>query len=179
MARRPRSIPEINAGSMADIAFLLLVFFLVTTTFDTPTGLKVTLPPYQEKIVENEVVERNVLMVLVNANDKLLVEKRLMNIEQLSEFAKTFITNNGRRPDMSDSPEDAIVSLKNDRGTSFERYTQVFNEIKRAYNEIKETEALQQYGVPFNNLSTKQQEEINKKYPVQISLAEPENVQGI
>jgi biopolymer transport protein ExbD len=178
MARKSRAIPEINAGSMADIAFLLLIFFLVTTTMDSDSGITIKLPPWEEVPQENDakIKAQNVLEVLVNANNQLLVEGQLLRVNQLRDKTKKFITNNGKDPNMSVSPEKAIVSLKNDRGTSYKMYISVQNELKAAYREVREEYALSKYGRKFEHLNDKQSEEVKEKYPQKISEAEPENI---
>ncbi|MCB0733505.1 MAG: biopolymer transporter ExbD [Flavobacteriales bacterium] len=178
MSRRSRGIPEINAGSMADIAFLLLVFFLVTTTMDTDKGLRVKLPPYPDFTnppPKTEQYERNVLEVLVNSNDQLLVENQLMSIEGLTKLTKDHLTNEGRNPKLAESSLKAIVSLKNDRGTSYERYLEVYNELMRAYNEVRNEYALAKYGRPYNDLpgNGESAKDVKTKYPMKISEAEP------
>lgn len=178
MARKSRSIPEINAGSMADIAFLLLIFFLVTTTMDSDSGISIKLPPWEEeqRPDESKIKARNVLEVLVNTNNQLLVEGELLRINQLRDKTKKFITNNGVDPNMSVSPDKAIVSLKNDRGTSYETYIAVQNELKAAYREVREEYALNKYGRKLENLNTTQEEEVKEKFPQKISEAEPETI---
>lgn len=176
MARKSRGTPEINAGSMADIAFLLLIFFLVTTTMSTDAGLQVKLPPWPDPnvpIEDSKQKQRDVLEVLINANNQLLVEKKLMKVSDLNAFTKRFLTNNGRDPNMSTSPEKAIVSLKNDRGTGFETYVGVYNELIRAYNEVRDEAAERKYGKPFSGLNKTQKDEIKKIFPMKISEAEP------
>ena len=97
MARNKRAIPEINAGSMADIAFLLLIFYLVTTTMDTDKGINRKLPPFDEELVEDPppIKERNIFTVLVNSNDQLLVEDEYLQISELRVKAMEFVDNNG------------------------------------------------------------------------------------
>jgi biopolymer transport protein ExbD len=181
MARKKRPIPEINAGSMADIAFLLLVFFLVTTTMDTDKGIRVKLPPYpeesSEEIISNQ-NNRNVLEVLVNANDYLLVEGKIMNIESLTEITKMHLTNEGARLDLAESAEKAIVSLVNDRGTSYKRYIQVYNELTRAYNEVRNDYANRRYNKDYKDLAKDTKKIVRKKYPMKISEAEPVDKSG-
>lgn len=163
---------------MADIAFLLLVFFLVTTTMDSDKGLRVKLPPMPDPSNPPPIStqnNRNVLEVLVNYNDQLLVEEDLLGIEKLTEKTKQHLTNDGRLPNFAESSEKAIVSLKNDRGTSYKRYLQVYNEIKRAYNEVREEYAEKKYGKPYDKLREKEKEVVDTKFPVKISEAEPEN----
>jgi biopolymer transport protein ExbD len=181
MARKKRPIPEINAGSMADIAFLLLVFFLVTTTMDTDKGLRVKLPPYPDPTMPPPTStqnNRNVLEVLVNANNQLLVEGQIADIEGLTELTKAHLTNEGRRLDLAESSEKAIVSLKNDRGTSYQRYVQVYNELTRAYNEVRNSYSNSMYNKDYQDLTKEPKKVVRKKYPMKISEAEPVDKSG-
>lgn len=174
-----RKIPAINAGSMADIAFLLLIFFLVTTTMNTDSGISILLPPYIEDVPPPpDVNKRNVLRVLVNSRDQLLVNEELMSVKNLREFTKKFLTNNGRDPNLSQSPDKAIVSLKNDRGTSYEVYLTIQNELKAAYREVRDAEAQRRFGMDYNKLKDDKQKEIRAIYPQRISEAEPEDIGG-
>lgn len=199
MARR--SAPEINAGSMADIAFLLLIFFLVTTTMDVDGGLTRKLPPPLEVPDEPPppVKQRNVFEVLVNANDNLLVEDEIMLVSELREKAKEFII--GDRTEQDESlPEyktvaipilgdyrvsKQIVSLQNDRGTSYEMYIKVQNELVAAYNEVREEFAQEKFGKSYKQLkidaensekAKMQLKAVKKVYPQRISEAEPKNI---
>ncbi|NNC95312.1 MAG: biopolymer transporter ExbD [Chitinophagales bacterium] len=197
MARGKKQNNEINAGSMADIAFLLLIFFLVTTTIKIDKGILHRLPPWIEEPQDIPPInKRNVLEVLINANDLLLVENEYVKVRNLREVTKRFISNNGANPDLSDSPEKAVVSLKNDRGTSYDIYLQVQNELKAAYRELrddmakKETrgrmtyEDLRQCENPLNPITTASQkkncetirEKVKNTYPMKISEAEPEDL---
>lgn len=176
MARKSRSVPEINAGSMADIAFLLLIFFLVTTTMDSDAGLQVKLPPWPDPSQPPPTSTQNnrdVLEVLINANNQLLVEKKIMKVNELNEFTKQFLTNEGRDPNMATSSKKAIISLKNDRGTGYETYVSVYNELIRAYNEVRDEAAEKKFGKPFSKLTKKQKDEIKDMHPMKISEAEP------
>lgn len=176
-----RTLPEINAGSMADIAFLLLIFFLVTTTMDVDTGLVRKLPamPEEEEIIDDSQIKaRNIYVVLVNAKDQLLVEEELMDISQLREGAKKFLNNWGKNPDLSDSPLKAIISLQNDRGTSYEMYVKVQNELSAAYRELRDAEAQRKFGVYYAELKGDSKKEIRKMYPQKISEAEPKKMGG-
>ncbi len=165
---------EINAGSMADIAFLLLIFFLVTTTMDQDKGLLVKLPPWVPKGEELDIQihKRNLFTVLVNANDELLVRGQVMDINQLRTKTKEFLANPNNDPDMAISPKNAIVSLKNDRGTHYEKYLAVYNELKAAYNELREETALKKYGKNMDKLPEAKQDEIKNEFPLVISEAE-------
>lgn len=174
-----REVPEINTASMADMAFLLLVYFLFTTTIDSDKGLQILLPP---KVENNQSVahpkKRNVLNVLVNGRDQLLVRGELTELKDLTELVKRHVGNFGTDPNFSESPSKAIISIKNDRGTSYEMYIKVQNELKRGYSELRNNEALSVYGRPYNELNDAQKESISKKFPQKISEAEPENVFG-
>ena len=181
MARSRRGLPEINAGSMADIAFLLLIFFLVTTTMDQDTGIASKLPHMPEEEMQeddSQIHARNIYVVLINTHNQLLVEGELMDISQLKDGAKSFINNNGMDPNSSDSPEKAIVSLQNDRGTEYMTYIRVQNELAAAYTDLRNNASLNKFGESFINLNKTQQKEIKKMYPQKISEAEPKNIGG-
>ncbi len=197
MARR--EAPEINAGSMADIAFLLLIFFLVTTTMDVDSGLTRKLPPPIEEEQEDppEVKQRNVFQVLVNANDDLLVEGEPMLVSNLREEAMKFIIgdpNDESMPEfkMTEVPvfgtipvSKQIVSLQNDRGTSYEMYIKVQNELVGAYNDVRDDYAMEKFGKTLSQLekeaensekAKQQAAAVKKVYPQRISEAEPKNI---
>lgn len=165
---------------MADIAFLLLVFFLVTTTMDIPTGIQVQLPPItDEPPPESQQRKKEVLEVLVNARDQLLVEGELMQVNQLKQKTMDHLTNEGRNPNLSTTSTKAIVSLKNDRGTSYEMYLSVYNELEAAYKQVRDDYAMQKFGREFKKLRTEEQiDEVKEKYPKKLSEAEPVNVGG-
>ena len=175
MARSKRSNPEINAGSMADIAFLLLIFFLVTTTMDVDTGIARKLPVLDDTQQPEDMQgnARNIYEVYVNKKDKLLVEDEELDIEDLRSGAKEFLNNNGKNPALSDSPEKAIISLVNSRGTSYEMYIAVQNELTAAYNELRDDEAIRKYSLNYTELAKDKQKEIRKMYPMKISEAPP------
>jgi len=179
--KKDRATPEVNAGSMADIAFLLLIFFLVTTTIDTDKGIAIRLPPMPEPNQPEtniKLKERNVLKVLVNAADQLLVDGKPMSIKELKKAAKDFIDNPMQDPTLAESPQKAVISLKNDRGTSYNLYIQVHNELKAAYNELREAKAQNDYGKTLEKLPESQQNEIRDYYRQVISEAEPEDLGG-
>ena len=175
MARSNRSVPEINAGSMADIAFLLLIFFLVTTTMDVDTGIARKLPVLDEEqeIEDMQGNDRNIYEVYVNTKDALLVEEEEMNINNLREGAKEFLNNNGKNPKLSDSPEKAIISLQNSRGTSYEMYIAVQNELTAAYNELRNEASLKKYNLNYTELPKDKRKVVRKMFPMKISEAEP------
>lgn len=171
---RDRMKNEVNAGSMADIAFLLLIFFLVTTTIAEDKGVLVKLPPWSnEPPPELQLKKRNVYSVLVNANNQLLVRGELTDIEDLRDNAKEFIMNPNNRSDMAEKPTKAIISLKNDRGTKYDTYLQVWNELKGAYNELREDEAQKRFNKGYEFLERAQKKAINADIPLVISEAEP------
>jgi biopolymer transport protein ExbD len=196
MARKKRTPPEINAGSMADIAFLLLIFFLVTTTMDVDTGLQRMLPPPLPPDMPEppEIKQRNVFVVLVNANNQLLVEGDWLDIRNLRKKAKEFIAN---PTDKGDLPEKEmkevpffgmypvskqVISLQNDRGTSYETYIRVQNELAAAYNELRNELALSKFGKSYDDLvrlgDKEKTDAIKAIYPQRISEAEPKNIGG-
>ena len=151
MARR--KAPEVNAGSMADIAFLLLIFFLVTTTIETDSGLNRKLPPMEDVVDPPIIKERNIFTVVVNKFNQLLVEEKPLELTELRNEAVKFLDNGcgkgeeacsyclgDRNPDSSDNPEKAVISLKNDRETDYKVYIAVQNELVAAYNVLRNRE---------------------------------------
>ena len=184
MAGKRRGLPEINAGSMADIAFLLLIFFLVTTTMDVDSGISRKLPPMPEENVETpEINKRNIYVVLINKNNKVLagigsptnnieVDGNGIISESLKEEVKSFVNNNGKKGNSSESPEKAVVSLQNQEGTSYSMYIQVQNELTKAYNELRNEKANNDFGLDFDKLDFEEQKIIKKYYPMKVSEAE-------
>ncbi len=185
-----REIQEINAGSMADIAFLLLIFFLMSTTLDTDMGLGRLLPPPvpQDETPPPPIQERNVFEVLINAHNQLLVKKQSMDLSQLKEAAKEFIQNPHNleslpRVEMVDVPYFGVVpvtklhviSLQNDRGTQYQTYLAVQNELQAAYNELRDEISKRQFNKLFRELDSDQQAAVRMIYPQRISEAEPRN----
>lgn len=203
MARR--STPEVNAGSLADIAFLLLIFFLVTTTIETDSGISRKLPPMQDEEVEPPVIkEKNIFQVIVNRNNDLLVENELMELKDLRAAAVAFLDNGGGvgpeacdycegagDPTSSDNPFDkAVIMLVNDRQTEYGTYIAVQNELVAAYNELRDRSAQRLYGKSFQEMEAdyndvryrgnkdrlkEQIEEIRSMWPQRLSEADPKN----
>lgn len=173
MARR--QAPEINASSMADIAFLLLIFFLVTTEIVEDKGILVKLPPWSNEPPETQRLnERNVFSVLVNKDNNLLVRGEPTQLSDLRERAKEFIINPTDRSDLAASPTKAIISLKNDRGTSYKTYLAVYNELQAAYNELWNELANERYGVDYSDeLDLAVRKDIKGTIPFVLSEAEP------
>lgn len=195
-----RELTEINAGSMADIAFLLLIFFLVTTTMDTDTGLLRKLPPPPEDNPEDiDVKQRNIFEVLVNANDQLLADGEYIPVTELKEKVKEFIKGDPNNPEMPEyKNEDVpifgnipvskqIVSLQNDNGTSYQMYIKVQNELIAAYREVRNERAVKEFGKTYDDLVKlsetsetilNQADAIKAIYPQRISEAEPKAIGG-
>ncbi len=200
-----RSAPEVNAGSMADIAFLLLIFFLVTTTIETDSGLNRKLPPIDEIEDPPIIKEKNIFTVVVNKNNQLLAEEELIDISDLRALAVEFLDNGGgegeeacdycqgaRNSKSSDNPDKAIISLKNDRETSYKVYIAVQNELVAAYNELRDREFLRLFpneGMSFVTANKKYSDprtspeekerlkpklsEVKLLFPQKLSEAEP------
>ena len=160
-----RAAPEVNAGSMADIAFLLLIFFLVTTTIETDTGINRKLPPMEDSDEDVIIKQKNIFTVLINGKDQLLVEDELMELKDLRKAAVEFLDNGGgtgddacsyckgkRSPSSSDNPDKAIISLKNERETTYSTYISVQNELVAAYNQLRDRRAQELYGITFTEM---------------------------
>lgn len=190
MAGDKRKVQEINAGSMADIAFLLLIFFLVATTMNTDTGIQRVLPPWVETADAPPIKERNLMQVKVNQYDQIQVQGKLVHLSQVKDLAKDFILNVG---DSEELPEkvvtdielvgsypvsEGVISLQNDRGTSYDMYIKVQNELTRAFNEIRDNVARERFGASFEELDEAKRKAIQKAVPPKISEAEPKNIGG-
>lgn len=162
-----RAAPEINAGSMADIAFLLLIFFLVTTTIEKDKGIARQLPPPIEQEQDVIIKQKNLFIVNVNKNDQLLVEDELMELKDLRQAAIDFLDNGGapagtpeycnyckgkRSPESSDNPQKAVISVQNDRLTSYEMYIAVQNELVAAYNFLRDRESQRLFGWKYTEM---------------------------
>ncbi len=188
-----KKVPEANASSTADIAFLLLVFFLMTTTMNEDKGIRRTLPPIADNEQEDkglDVKERNILMVNVNYLNQVAVQGKVVTMEELKEMAKEFVVNDKNDPTMPEreAPREPIallpdwqvskgvISLQNDNGSSYDVYLQVQNELTRAYNEARDEFAQKRFGRPYIDLSDEQAEAVRKAIPNKISEAEPRNL---
>lgn len=184
-----RKIPEINSSSQADIAFMLLIFFLVTTTMDVDSGISRVLPPYvpeeQQQDQKNEVKERNVLEVLVNSSDRLLVERKPARLEDLKDKVKEFYlnpTDDENLPEKYEREVDhfgvvkvskGVISLRNDQGTTYGMYIKVQNQIAQAVNELRDQLAVQQFGRKLDDLPEDKQKAVREVFPNTVSEAEP------
>lgn len=190
-----RAAPEVNAGSMADIAFLLLIFFLVTTTIDVDSGINRKLPPMEdENVTPPKIKDKNLFNVLVNGRDQIMVEEELMELKDIRQAAIDFLDNNadgsceyckGKKDEnSSDNPDKAIVSLKNDRETTYKTYIAVQNELVAAYNVLRDRRAQALYGNSFREMEAnlndvnwpgdkdklkEQVEKIKEDYPQKLS----------
>jgi len=192
--RKKREIQEVNASSMADMAFLLLIFFIVTTHISTDKGLAGRLPPpvQEDQTIENiEVNKRNVLMVFINEDNLLTVNDKQTDVRRLKEKVKEFVANVNDDPDMPEKTvEDVpffgeyptmkkhIISLQNDRKTKYQAYISVQNELIAAYRELRDELAMKKFGTSFANLDEERQKAIRKIYPQNISETEPKKEGG-
>jgi biopolymer transport protein ExbD len=182
-----RSTPELNASSMADIAFLLLSFFLLTTTMDQNLGMPRRLPPLIEDEQEKppEINKRNIMQIHVNSLDLLMVNKKPMEVILLKEEVRMFLLNPRNEEDKPEkeikdieglgaiSVGKGVVSLQTDRGTSYRMYMSVQNEIMRAYSELRDEFSISHFQSPYAKLTEDQQKAVRGVYPLNISEAEP------
>ncbi|MFA7034433.1 MAG: biopolymer transporter ExbD [Bacteroidales bacterium] len=186
-----RKTPEINGGSMADISFLILVFFLMVSTMDKEEGLSRRLPPLpseDQKVEDQKVNRRNIIQVKINSNDRLYAGSEMMDVSQLKDKIKEFLTNPYDDPNLPEKEmreiaglgqypvSKGVISLQNDRGTSYSKYIEVQNELVKAINELRDQFAMQQYGKKFIKLDETKQEIVRKAIPQSISEAEPKDV---
>ncbi len=192
---KKRSSGEINSSSMADIAFLLLIFFLVTTSMSTSTGLSRRLPPPLPPdvvIPPVDVNKRNLFVVKINSENKLLVQNTEMLLSELRAKTKEFIKNDANDPNMPvrtpvnipllgemEITKDHVISLQNDVDTQYQAYLDVQNELVAAYNELRNELAKEKFGKLYNDLDEDKKKAIQAAYPQKISEAEPKNYGGV
>ena len=179
LKRRTRRDAEIGTASMADIAFLLLIFFLLVTTINTEKGIYMQLPPKLDESVDPpEIKDRNLLVILVNNNGDVLVEGEFMRIDAIRDEIKKHVTNFGRLPGYSENAEKAVVSFKTERALPYERYVEVLDEIKGAYADVRNDYARQLGGSDYATYKSRLEEdevdEVAERFPLKISLAEPD-----
>ena len=186
-----KKTPEINSSSTADIAFLLLCYFLMTTTMDQDMGLQRRLPPMpdkNQKVEDQKVNRRNIIVVKINSADRLLAGTEPMHVSQLKDKIKEFLTNPNNNANLPEKEEieiegygpcmvsKGVISLQNDRGTSYQAYIAVQNELVKAVNEIRDEFAMANFGKLYIKCDEKEQEIVRKAVPQNISEAEPKDV---
>ncbi|MBO6536022.1 MAG: biopolymer transporter ExbD [Balneolaceae bacterium] len=177
LKKKKREGAEINGSSMADIAFLLLIFFLVTTTINVDTGIGMVLPPpLDEEVDPPPIRERNQMNILVNAQGLILMDEQPTAITEVREKLKEFIDNPNNDETLAVSPEAAIVSLKTQKETPYRIYIDMLDEVMGAYKELRDAASRANYGVEFDRLQPEsaQREQIQDMYPKKISIAAEE-----
>jgi biopolymer transport protein ExbD len=187
-----KKTPELNTASMADISFLLLTFFLLTSSINTDLGINRLLPPPPDGVPDKvDINKRNIFVVLINTYDQLLVRGRPGDLRTLRKEAKNFISNPYNDPTLSAKKNrnivllgeypvsEGIISLQNDRGTSYGMYIKVQNELTAAFNELRDELSMDRFGSKFEDLKDQDQvDAIRKAIPVKLSEAEPKNIGG-
>lgn len=199
MSSNKRKVPEVNSSSQADIAFSLLIFFLVATTMNTDTGLARMLPPMPPENQQQEdikVKERNLFLVLISGNGAIMAgtpaDQQIIDLRQLTEKAKEFILNPYNEESLPEKKDESIdmpdgskwtypvsqgvISLQTTRDTGYQAYIQVQNELTRAFNEIRDQVAEKKFGSKFADLSEENRAAVAKAVPLKISEAEPRNI---
>ena len=189
MAKKSK-MPGLNTSSTADISFMLLIFFLTTTSMDTDQGLGRTLPkPPEEDQLNNEikVKERNILNIRINKDNYLMIGDDYVPVADVKERAKEFIANKENKPNLPELKpkkikllnevipvtENHVISVQTDRGTSYGVYFQVQDALVAAYNELRDEFAKEKFGFKYGFLTKEQQEAVREVYPQKISEAEP------
>ena len=186
-----KKTPELNTSSTADMAFLLLCFFLMTTTMDQDLGLQRRLPPIpdkNQKVEDQKVNRRNIIVVKINSADRLLAGTDPMHVSQLKDKIKVFLTNPANDANLPEKEEiqiegygpcmvsKGVISLQNDRGTSYQAYMAVQNELVKAVNELRDEWAMANFGMLYSKLDEDKQGIVRKAVPQNISEAEPKDV---
>ena len=186
-----RKTPGLNTQSTADIAFLLLCYFLMTSTMDQQSGLQRRLPPMpdqNQKTEDTKGNKRNIIIVKINSSDRLFAGDQLLDVSQLKDKIKEFITNPNNDPNLPEREmkniegygeypvSKGVISLQNDRGTSYRAYIAVQNELVKAINEVRDDFCKQNYGKAYTFLTEDQQKIVREAIPQNISEAEPKDV---
>ena len=186
-----RKTPGLNTQSTADIAFLLLCYFLMTSTMDQQSGLQRRLPPMpdqNQKTEDTKVNKRNIIIVKINSSDRLFAGDQLLDVSQLKDKIKEFITNPNNDPNLPEREmkniegygeypvSKGVISLQNDRGTSYRAYIAGQNELVKAINEVRDDFCKQNYGKAYTFLTEDQQKIVREAIPQNISEAEPKDV---
>lgn len=178
LKKRKREDAEINGSSLADIAFLLLIFFLVTTTINVDTGIGLVLPPAPDDITEPPPIrQRNIMNILVDPAGRVLMDEAIVPIAQVRETLMEFIDNPNNSEELAESPIKAIVSIKTSRETPYRIYIDMLDEVKSAYRDLRNAAAQQRYGRNYTDLEDKSEAQLIVKdlYPQKISIAEPDD----
>ena len=186
-----KKTPAINSSSTADIAFLLLCYFLMTTTMGSHTALSRRLPPMPDKNQKTEdqkVNRRNIIVVRINSQDRVLAGNDAINVDMLKDKIKEFLTNPNDDPTLPEKEivdiegfgtypkSKGVISLQNDRGTSYQAYIAVQNELVKAVNELRDEFAMRSFGKKFASCNEDEQSIVKEAIPQNISEAEPKNV---
>ena len=188
-----RKTPGLNTQSTADIAFLLLCYFLMVSTMDQNNGLQRRLPPMpdqNQKAEDQKVNRRNIIIVRINSADRLFAGNEALDVSLLKDKIKEFIANPADDPNLPEKEmkeieglgmypvSKGVISLQNDRGTSYQAYISVQNELVKAVNELRNEFSMQRYGMKFDRLDEAKQDIVKKAIPQNISEAEPKDVGG-
>lgn len=186
-----KKVPAMNTSSTADIAFLLLCYFLMTTTMGSQTGLSRRLPPMpdpNQKVDDQKVNRRNIIVVKINSADRILAGSEPIDVSQLNNKIREFLTNPNNDPNLPErevkeiegfgtyAVSKGVISLQNDRGTSYQAYIAVQNELVKAINELRDEFSLKNYGKKYNRLDEDKQKIVRDCIPSNISEAEPKDV---
>lgn len=186
-----RKTPGLNTQSTADIAFLLLCYFLMVSTMDQQSGLQRRLPPMpdkNQKVEDQKVNRRNIIIVKINSADRILAGTEPIDVSQLKDKVKEFLTNPTDDPALPEKEikniegfgsypvSKGVISLQNDRGTSYRAYIAVQNELVKAINELRDQFSIQNYGKTYLKLDEEKQKIVKEAIPQKISEAEPKDV---
>ncbi len=175
--KKRRDADEVPGAGMADIAFLLLVFFLVVTTIDVDTGIGMQLPPPPDDEEPPPIRERNIMNILVNAQGQILLNEEPVGLAQVQDRVIEFVNNHGEDPDLSESPRQAVVSIMTDRQTRYDDYIDMLDEVMGAYRELRDAMAREMGEDSYEAYSDRVPHDeniIREEIPQNISLAEPD-----
>lgn len=176
--------PEVNAGSMADIAFLLLIFFLVTAVIPNDKGLSRKLPRIcpENTNCDADIHKRNILQIILNNNNEIMVNNEVISINELTKKAINFIDNNGDKSceycsglelsTSSDNPRKAIISLQSYPNATYQKYIDIQDKLTKAYYKLRYDYAKRKFNKDFVDLNPEETKKVKEAYPFILSEAQ-------
>lgn len=170
--KNKRRLPAFNAGAMADIAFLLLIFFLVATEINQDKAVSVILPPYSEQTAGKKIPKKNLLKIHINGSNDILINSEEVRLDDVKNIVSNFVANPHKETNKTTTPSDAVISLMNDFNTDYKSYILLYAQIKAAYSALRNDYSMETFGVSFDALDKEKKKGVADVYKIKISEAE-------